>query len=172
MKYFILFTFLTIKVYSQNKDLDLLLQERRQLYNDWKNSLEKKTGIFRNQNKADLTQIIEVLKQIIKKDNEIVDLLETKQIAEYQSLQENYNILIEENAKLLKLKTGLEKKLAQANEFQNANHTQIERSEGDKLVLGFIAFILTCLIFVLYLLLSTAKRKVKSLEKIIKSKEI
>lgn len=53
MKFFILFTFLITGVYSQSTNLDLLLQERRELYKDWKNSLEKKTGIFGNQNNAD-----------------------------------------------------------------------------------------------------------------------
>lgn len=70
---------ISIKLYSQNqigeedkKTLKLLLQERKERFEQYTKDLDNKSGFFGNQTKKDLKNINEVLKEIVRTDNKII----------------------------------------------------------------------------------------------------
>ena len=169
MKYVLFFTMVSLKIFAQSDKMRILLSERATLYSNWKEALDQKSGIFGNQSKADLEEISEVLKKIIRKDNEILEELETSQTHDYQQLQKKYNELLQENEKLETSKKNFEKKLNEQKEYQKTNYSQIERAEGDKILMGLLAFITIIILLIMYLKMARIKRKLKALESIIKS---
>ena len=169
MKYILFFTLFSLEIFAQNDKMKSLLTERAELYSNWKEALDQKSGIFGNQSKADLQEISEVLKKIIRKDNEILDELEASQTHDYQQLQEKYNDLLQVHQKLETSKKNFEKKLIEQKEYQKTNHSQIERAEGDKILMGLLAFVALILLIVFYMKMISLRKKVKALESIIKS---
>lgn len=154
---------------AQSAKLNNILAERRALYTEWKDAIEQKSGIFGNQTKADLEEVNDILKKIIKKDNEIVDELEATKANDFQALTEKYNKLLEENEQLSKQKKSLENKLAEEKEYQKANQSHIQRAEGDRIVMGIFAFSSLLLLSFIFLKMRNAKKQVKALESIIKN---
>jgi hypothetical protein len=169
MKYFLFFTLFSAQIFAQSDKMTALLAERAELYANWKDALDQKSGIFGNQSKADLLEVSEVLKKIIRKDNEILDELESSQTHEYQQLQEKYNDLLQTSERLETSKNNFEKKLNEQKEYQKSNFNQIERAEGDKILMGLLAFIALIILLIMYSKMAGLKRKVKALESIIKS---
>lgn len=169
MKYILLLTLFSLELFAQNDKMKELLTERAELYTAWKDALDQKSGIFGNQSKADLEEISEVLKKIIKKDNEILDELEASQSSDNQQLQEKYNNLLQTRERLEVSKNNFEKKLNEQKEFQKSNFSQIERAEGDKILMGLLAFVAIIIMLIMYSKMATLKRKVKALESIIKT---
>lgn len=169
MKYFLFFTLFSLEIFAQSDKMAALLKERSELYANWKEALDQKSGIFGNQSKADLQEVSEVLKKIIRKDNEILDELEASQTHDYQQLQEKYNDLLQVSQKLETSKNNFEKKLNEQREYQKTNYSQIERAEGDKILMGLLAFVALILLIIMYTKMASLRRKVKALESIIKS---
>lgn len=168
----ILFIFVSFGTIAQTDRLSELLEERKILYAEWNQALDRKSGFFGKQNKDDLEDLNTVLKKIIKKDNEIIKTIEDSKLNKYSSLQEKYNQLIEENEQLSRQKNGLEKKLLVEKEYQNANHSQIERAEGDKILVGLLCLLFIFIIIVLFRNLSKTRKKFKALEGIIKNSKL
>ncbi len=67
----LLLFFTSISAHAQNH-LDTLLQQRKSLYIEYSSLKEKKSNFWGSQSKADLRKIIDNLKAIIRKDDEIV----------------------------------------------------------------------------------------------------
>ena len=67
----LLLFFTSISAHAQNR-LDTLLQQRKGLYVEYSSLKEKKSNFWGTQSKADLRKIIDNLKAIIRKDDEIV----------------------------------------------------------------------------------------------------
>jgi hypothetical protein len=169
LKFWVILIFISSKVLAQSLKINGLLSERRALYTEWKQALDQKSGIFGNQTKADLEEVNEILKKIIKKDNEIVEVLEATKDNDYQALAEKYNQIIEENRQLTHQKEALEKKLAKEKAYQKTNHSQIQRSEGDKMLMGLIALFSILVLIYMVLKMRSANKKMKALEAIIKN---
>src|ERR1700761_5314323 len=72
IKFLILLLFTTVNIASAQTRLDTLLQQRKGLYTDYSELKEKRSNFWGSQSKNDLRHIIENLKAIIKKDDEIV----------------------------------------------------------------------------------------------------
>jgi hypothetical protein len=171
MKIFLIFFLLIpLKMFAQsNEHLKEIIAERRELYTTWKEQLDQKSGIFGSQTKGDVQEINDVLKQIIKKDNIILEEVESSQNAEYQKLLEKYNILIAENDQLLSDKKKLNQNIETEKNYQKDNHKQIARIEGDRILLGLLILLFGGLILWLILKLLSTKRNLRSLELLIKN---
>jgi hypothetical protein len=63
-----------VHAHSQTR-LDMLIENRELLHHQWKNSEGKKTGIFGNRTKKDLTETIHWMEGIVQMDNEIIEEL-------------------------------------------------------------------------------------------------
>ncbi len=160
----------TFKLAAQNSTkMEAMLEERRLLYTDWKERLEHKSGLFGNQTKSDLVEINSALKQIIKKDNEILEYLKDEKSTEYQHLQEKYNSILEENEQLANSKKAFEKNLFIEKKYQKENHSKIQREEGDKIFIGILLFLAILLIWILSAKLRKSLKKLKALEIIVKN---
>ena len=55
--------------------LEMMVQERQALHQQWQNSESKKSGIFGNRTKKDMVETNEWLERIIAKDNQIIEEL-------------------------------------------------------------------------------------------------
>ncbi len=165
MKLLLILLFLKNAItFAQTDNLANLIEERRSLYNSYKIALDQKSGLFGNQTKADISEINKLLKGIITKDNEILAELEQSQKQNYEKLLLKYNALAEENDKLLAKNKGLQNKIEEEKNYQKSNHKTIQRTEGDRILLGFLIIALS--IIVIWLLLKNKKirKKLKSFE--------
>lgn len=167
-KYIFILVIFSQRLYAQNQQMDILLEERRLLYNAYQEALDQKSGFFGNQNKTDLAEINEVLKKIIKKDNEILETLDKVQTHEYQQLQTQYNNLLDSHQALENKQKAIEKKLLEERNYQKQNHRQIDRAEGDKIFFGLVSFGLIFWLIILFTKLQKYRRRVKSLENALK----
>ncbi|MES2795037.1 MAG: hypothetical protein V4683_03670 [Bacteroidota bacterium] len=172
MNKLVLFLFVSFGSIAQSDRLSELIDERKILYAEWNEALDKKSGFFGKQNKDDLEEINTVLKKIIKKDNEIIKAIEDSKLNQYGSLQEKFNQLIDENEQLSKQKNAMERKLLVEKEYQNANHSQIERAEGDKILVGLLCLLFIIITIVLFRNLSKTRKKLRALEGIIKNSKL
>jgi hypothetical protein len=92
MKSILFFTFLPILVFGQtilseknSKTLKLLLQERKDRFEQYTEHLDDKSGIFGFQSKKDIKYINEILKDIVRTDNKII--LELDNLSDQTKLQ-------------------------------------------------------------------------------------
>jgi hypothetical protein len=166
----ILFIFngVSLTAFGQTEQINRLITERRSLYLNYEQALDQKSGFFGKQNKADLADLNKILKEIIKKDNQILDEIESQTNDEYDKLQIKYNELIQENDKLTAKNKAIENKLAEAKTYQKANHNQIERATGDKYLWLIVSMLL---LLVLGSLFMRQKVKNKKLIQLIKKME-
>lgn len=167
-KVLVLFVFLAFDLTAQSDKLKEIILERKTLYTAWKERLDQKSGFFGNQTKADLEEINNVLKQIIKKDNEILDELENAQKEQFQSLQEKYNTISNDYDKLIETNKGLAKKLEDEKIYLKNNHSQIQRIEGDRILMGLLTVLFGSLFFWYFIKYKSARKKAVLLEKMIK----
>lgn len=72
---FLFFFFISASLAFAQAKLEMMVQERDQLYAQWKASENKKTGIFGNRTKKDMVKTNQWLERIIVKDNLIMDEL-------------------------------------------------------------------------------------------------
>jgi hypothetical protein len=61
---------------AEKQRLRILLQDRKDRFDDYTTKLENKSGFFGNQTKKDIKQINEVLIEIVKTDNTIIHYLD------------------------------------------------------------------------------------------------
>lgn len=73
--------------FCQNSKVDSLISQRHILYERWLDDETKRSGFFGNQTKTDLKGMIETLKGITNKDNEIIAAVEEKYKLEQASLR-------------------------------------------------------------------------------------
>ncbi|MEJ8757830.1 hypothetical protein WG947_12525 [Pontibacter sp. H259] len=72
--------------------LGRLMQERDQLYEEWEYYQEQNNAFFGGKSKEDLSNIIEVQKGIIAKDNEIVEEVRSQNNRTEKGLRDQHNI--------------------------------------------------------------------------------
>jgi regulator of replication initiation timing len=142
----LLFLLCSFNIYAQNEKLTELITERKSLYQKYEQALDQKSGIFGKQNKADLQDLNQILKGIIKKDNEILEEIENISANDFEKLQTSFNDIIVENEKIKLKNKSLEKRLSEEKGYQKMNHSEIERANGDKYLL-IIASILSLIVF-------------------------
>ncbi|MDF2156864.1 Clp protease ClpB [Algoriphagus sp. CAU 1675] len=58
---------------TESAKLEKLVNEREILFEQWQNSESKKSGIFGNRTKKDMSETNDWLKRIISKDNQIIE---------------------------------------------------------------------------------------------------
>ena len=91
---------LTFAAYAQKdplkdrKDLQNLLQERREKFDSLTSSFEKRSGIFGNKTKKDILASNEVLINIVETDNRIINTLyRVIDLRNFEKSNRNYDVL-------------------------------------------------------------------------------
>ena len=82
-----------VKGIAQDR-LKSLTEERQVLYSKFKESESQSSGIFGNRTKDDMQSSIEALKEIMAKDNEILDELNNLSEKSKSDFTEQYNDMI------------------------------------------------------------------------------
>lgn len=109
--------------------LEKLVQERDQLHATWKNSENRKTGIFGNRTKKDMIETNEWLERIVSKDNQIMDELrmigtiETTVISQEKEDYKSITLKLEQDVQALKRAVAerdkqIEEKLRERRTFE------------------------------------------------------
>jgi len=95
----LLFFLSTIQLYAQDRTADRqelmnLLQERKQKFDAYSASLEKRSGIFGGKTKKDMQRSNEVLTEIVRTDNRIISTL--NRVADFKTFEKvnmNYDLM-------------------------------------------------------------------------------
>jgi len=91
---FSLFTSLTKGQSADRKDLHDLVELRREKFDAYSHSLEKRSGIFGNKTKKDLEHSNAVLSEIVETDNRIISTLNRViDFKSYEKVNRNYDWL-------------------------------------------------------------------------------
>lgn len=72
---------------NERRDLKVLIDERKEKFESYMESLEKKSGIFGNKTKRDILRSNEILTEIVKTDNRIIGTLNLA--IDFQNFQKN-----------------------------------------------------------------------------------
>ena len=77
----------------EKKKLYDLLEQRKQRFNSYSSSIEKRSGIFGNKTKKDIQQSNEILREIVRTDNDIINVLNRAvDFKTYEKVNLNYNV--------------------------------------------------------------------------------
>jgi Fe2+ transport system protein B len=171
--FFCLGCFFHFQTKGQNEQLNILLTERGELYKNYTEALDQKSGFFGGRSKADLEGINEVLKEIIKKDNAVLEALDNSKSKDYETLQIKYNDLIAENDKIKQKNKALENLIRQEKKYQKINVSQFEKAQGNNILLILVGLIMSAIFGWIYFKLKSKNKKlVEALNKKIDQKLI
>ncbi|MDN3668624.1 Clp protease ClpB [Echinicola jeungdonensis] len=113
-KIILLFCLLIPLVTFSQQRLEKLVDERKQLHEQWKDSETKKSGIFGHRTKKDMIETNNWLERIVKKDNQIIDeleLLKSIETTEITYEKEDYKFIAQkQELDIGKLKRALAEK--------------------------------------------------------------
>jgi uncharacterized coiled-coil DUF342 family protein len=115
--------------------LQQLQDQRAELYNDWKDASNQKSGFFGNKTKDDLQKEIQALEEIVAQDTQILDALDQLRQDEKKQISQEYNDLVDEYNRLLASHKETEGSLIQHKSWQKENRQTIASSETFQLVL-------------------------------------
>jgi hypothetical protein len=131
-----IFVFISAPCFSQPQPdliekvhLKELLDQRKERFSDYFNSIEKKSGIFGNKTKKDLTRSNDVLRDIVRTDNEIISVL--NRALDYKSFEKtgfNYEKL-EQDRRVTDLKNATDT-LTKQLEFSSKEIVKIKKQSG------------------------------------------
>jgi phosphoglycerate-specific signal transduction histidine kinase len=152
---------LSFQTYAQvrpPKDLSTLLTERDKLYKDYVYYRDQKSSFWGTQSKKDLNRVIDVLKEIIAKDTEIVETVRVQGLRKESSLigqsREITDRIYALNAEVEKLNTQLGQQRKKLKEAQES----LEEAENSR----FSFMVLSILLGLVSLGLFFYRRKVRS----------
>jgi hypothetical protein len=81
---------------KDRKDLQVLLEERREKFDSYTSSLEKRSGIFGNKTKKDILASNEVLINIVQTDNHIISTLyRVIDLKNFEKSNRNYDVVMQ-----------------------------------------------------------------------------
>lgn len=131
----ILFYLITMQLFAQDRaavrqELQNLLNERKQKFDAYTNSLEKRSGIFGGKSKADVQRSNEVLIDIVKTDNKIISTLNrVSDFRTFEKVNMNYD-LIKCNEQLSNLRNAVDTLNKQLTVLTAANASLKNKSGG------------------------------------------
>lgn len=117
--------------------LSRLMQERDQLYEEWEYYQDQNNAFFGGKSKEDLSNIIEVQKGIIAKDNEIVEEVRSQNNRTEKGLRDQHNITKDQLSSAEETIANLRTELASTTELYN-NAISDASSESDYKNTSFI----------------------------------
>ncbi|KEO73233.1 hypothetical protein [Anditalea andensis] len=132
-----------IIVTAQEK-LNKLVQERQNLHQQWRQAENKKSGIFGNRTKKDMTETNAWMERIIQKDNQIMEELEfirEREVVEVSYEKDDYKYIVQKQEQDI---SKLKRALAEAN-----SKMEVEKSRTYEW-LAFIFFLSTVTLGFLY----------------------
>ena len=134
-----------IIAFSQEK-LNRLVEERQSLHHQWRQSENKKSGIFGNRTKKDMIETNNWTERIIQKDNQIIDELQVikeRELVEVGYEKDDYKYIAQKQEQDIgKLKRALAETEARIGE-EKSNQRTYEW-------LTFIFFLSTVTLGILY----------------------
>ena len=112
----------------ERKKLYELLEQRKLKFDDYSNSLERKTGLFGNKTKKDMQASNDVLREIVKTDNQIISVL--NRAIDFKSFEKvNLNYTEKENSSqlnnLLQASDTLSKQVQSLTDKNKKMNTQL-----------------------------------------------
>ncbi|MDZ7900252.1 MAG: hypothetical protein U5N85_19790 [Arcicella sp.] len=152
MKFLLIFllTFFSITSISAQEEINKLTIERENLYRKYKESESLSTGLFGNRSKDDLKTTIDVLNEIIKKDNEILDELKHIQTDSKIEFTNKYNDLIQQNNDLSQKNRELIELSERHKGYSKENHEILQATE-DKQILFMSLLVIFTILSVVYI---------------------
>lgn len=161
--FIVLLTFVA-KGIAQDR-LKSLTEERQVLYSKFKESESQSSGIFGNRTKDDMQSSIEALKEIMAKDNEILDELNNLSEKSKSDFTEQYNDLIQQNNEFREKNRELTELSERHKGWSKENHTILESVEEEKTFTLSIAAVVAFLLIVYIIKFYTLKSKYNELKK-------
>lgn len=112
----------------EKQKLRELLDQRKERFSDYFNSMEKRSGIFGNKTKKDISASNEILKEVVRTDNEIIQVL--NRALDYKTFEKtgfNYDRLNQDQliANLQKANDTLVKQQQQLSKETSGNKKQV-----------------------------------------------
>lgn len=138
---------------TERQELQKLLELRKQKFDAYAVSIEKRSGIFGNKTKRDMQLSNDVLTEIVKTDNHIIDVLNnTIDFKNFEKTNLNYNVQTNSDRvnELLHSVDTLQKQVKALNELKAHQRAQINRQNG--IVISLL------ILFLGFLIYRTAKR--------------
>jgi hypothetical protein len=142
-------------VQADRLELQQLLTERKQRFDSFAVSLEKRSGIFGNKTKGDIKASNEVLMEIVKTDNRIIRTL--NRVVDFRNFEKvtmNYD-LRDRNATLKGLETAVDT-LSKQNEALTVRNAKLENRMNRK---NILLFLLACTSVTLFVRLRRKKKQ-------------
>ncbi|MBK5285536.1 MAG: hypothetical protein JJE25_09025 [Bacteroidia bacterium] len=154
----LLFYLVTIQLFAQDRtadrqELQNLLNERKQKFDSYTNSLEKRSGIFGGKTKNDVLRSNEVLSEIVRTDNRIINTL--NRVADFKTFEKvnmNYD-LMKSNEQLANLRHAVDTLNGQIKALKFLNESLKNKTSG----FGWLTYGLMSLIGILLILLLRKK---------------
>ncbi|MEO8151062.1 MAG: hypothetical protein ABI723_25740 [Bacteroidia bacterium] len=133
---------------NNRKELYDLLYERKQKFDSYSVSLEKRSGIFGNKTKSDIKRSNEVLIEIVKTDNRIISAL--NRVADFKDF-EKVNLTYDAGARNDQLNNLLQATdtLAKQVDLLSASNKQLEiKNQQITWLLYFTSILLSIILFI------------------------
>ena len=130
-----LFYLITMQLFAQDRtadrqELQNLLAERKEKFDAYASSLEKRSGIFGGKTKNDIQRSIEVLTEIVRTDNRIISTLNrVSDFKTFEKVNMNYD-LIKCNEQLDEFRNAVETLNKQLNVVTALNASLKNKSYG------------------------------------------
>ena len=135
---------------ADRKELMDLLQERRERFDAYASSIEKRSGIFGNKTKKDMQQSNDVLTEIVRTDNRIIGVLNrTVDFRNYEKVTMGYDVQAnnERVNTLLKSIDTLQKQVTLLNARKSHLSSSLVRMKMATFFLGIISIVFAVLWF-------------------------
>lgn len=151
----ILFYLTTLQLSAQDRtagrqELQNLLNERKEKFDAYTNSLEKRSGIFGGKSKADVQRSNEVLIDIVKTDNKIISTLNrVSDFRTFEKVNMNYD-LIKCNEQLSNLRNAVDTLNKQLIVLTAANASLKNKSGGFQWLIYGLLSAIAVLVILLY----------------------
>jgi hypothetical protein len=150
---FMMFPYITKSQSGDRKDLHDLVELRRERFDSYSRSLEKRSGIFGNKSKKDIQRSNEVLMGIVEIDNRIISTL--NRVIDYKSYEKvnrNYDWM-QNNDQVSNLRQATDTLTKQVDQLAITNAQLKTKTKK----LRWIAYILSALL--IWSLISKRKKK-------------
>jgi hypothetical protein len=135
---------------AEREYLMKLLEQRREKFDAYATSIEKRSGIFGNKTKKDMLQSNQVLTEIVKTDNHIISVLNrTVDFKNYEKVNLNYDVQahVDRVNKLLRSIDTLQKQVQVLNSHKNYLTSKLQRMQ----LITFFLVTISIIILVLFL---------------------
>jgi hypothetical protein len=143
----------------QKERLRNLLKDRKEKFSQYDKALENHSGIFGNQTKKDIKNANQVLEEIVRTDNRIMN--ELSRLLDYKSFEKtNYNYTINNNSDRIEKQARAIEILQQQLKKEKARNSELQKEMDRKQLILY--FLLVVAIAISLWLFMKRKRKLNT----------